>query len=59
MIFKDDKKLYFVAETKGVEAEKSENLRRSELLKIECGKAHFAEFEDVEYKQVRQLRELL
>jgi type III restriction enzyme len=59
LIFKDDKKLYFVAETKGVGPDSSENLRRNELLKIECGKAHFAEFDDVEYKQVRRLSELL
>ena len=59
LIFKDDKKLYFVAETKSVSVGASENLRRNELLKIECGKAHFAEFTDVDYRQVSKLSELL
>lgn len=56
---KNDKRLYFVAETKSVPEGATENLRRNELLKIECGKAHFAEFDDVDYRQVRRLRELL
>ena len=38
-----------MAETKDVGVEESENLRRNELLKIECDKAHLAEFDDVEY----------
>ncbi len=59
LIFKNDKRLYFVAETKSVPEGATENLRRNELLKIECGKAHFSEFEDVEYKQVKRLREIL
>jgi type III restriction enzyme len=59
LIFKNDKRLYFVAETKSTPEGATENLRRNELLKIECGKAHFAEFEDVTYRQVRQLRELI
>ena len=58
LIFKNDKKLYFVAETKSLPAEASENLRRNESLKIECGKAHFAQFKDVDYKQVTKLSEL-
>ena len=59
LIFKNDKRLYFVAETKSVPEGATENLRRNELLKIECGKAHFAEFDDVEYRQVKRLRELI
>ncbi|MCJ7624889.1 MAG: DEAD/DEAH box helicase family protein [Anaerolineaceae bacterium] len=59
LIFKNDKRLYFVAETKSVPEGATENLRRNELLKIECGKAHFSEFEDVEYRQVQRLRELI
>jgi type III restriction enzyme len=59
LIFMNDKRLYFVAETKSAPEGVTENLRRNELLKIECGKAHFTEFEDVEYRQVKQLRELL
>lgn len=61
LIFKNDKRLYFyyVAETKSVPEGATENLRRNELLKIECGQAHFAEFEGVEYRQVHRLGELL
>ena len=59
LIFKNDKRLYFVAETKSVPEGATENLRRNELLKIECGKAHFAEFEEVDYRQVQRLRELI
>ena len=59
LIFKDEKRLYFVAETKSVPETATENLRRSELLKIECGKAHFAQFADIEYRQVQRLRDLI
>ncbi|KAF5435377.1 type III restriction enzyme [Candidatus Methanophagaceae archaeon] len=59
LIFKNDIRLYFVAETKSESEGATENLRRNELLKIECGKVHFAEFEEVEYKQVQRLSELI
>jgi type III restriction enzyme len=59
LIFKNDRKLYFVAETKSVPEGAGENLRRNELLKIECGKAHFEQFEEIEFRQVTRLRELL
>lgn len=59
LIFKTDKRLYFVAESKSVPEGATENLRRNELLKIDCGHAHFAEFEDIEYRQVSRLAELL
>lgn len=59
LIFKNDKKLYFVAETKSVSAEATENLRRGELLKIKCGEAHFNEFPDVEYHQMKRVGDLI
>lgn len=55
----DEKKVCFVTETKDVSPDASENLHRNKLLKIECGKTHFAEFEDVDYRQVSRLSELL
>ena len=55
VVFKGEKKIYFVAETKG---ENSENLRPSETLKIRCGKAHFAQCDGVKYLQVSTVREL-
>lgn len=54
VVFSGEKKIYFVAETKG----KGQELLKSELLKIKCGKAHFDEFSDVVYKQVTQVSEL-
>ncbi|MBP7552074.1 MAG: DEAD/DEAH box helicase family protein [Spirochaetes bacterium] len=56
LIFKDEKKLYFVAETKSTISKM--NLRDSERLKIECGKAHFKEFPDIDFKQVTKIEEL-
>lgn len=44
--FKGEKKIYFVAETKG----EGQELRRSEQMKIDCGKVHFEQFEDVRFK---------
>lgn len=46
IIFKGEKKIYFVAETKGA----GQELRASEQMKIDCGKAHFKLFEDVSFK---------
>ena len=57
LIFKNEKKLYFVAETKSEAREF--NLRGSEELKIKCGKSHFKEFPDVEYKVVTRVLDLI
>lgn len=46
IVKKGEKKIYFVAETKG---EKQE-LRPSEKMKILCGEAHFEQFDDVKFK---------
>jgi type III restriction enzyme len=46
IVFRGEKKIYFVAETKG----KVQELRQSEKMKIDCGKAHFARFDDVTFK---------
>ncbi|MBI5047479.1 MAG: DEAD/DEAH box helicase family protein [Deltaproteobacteria bacterium] len=54
IVFKGEKKIYFVAETKG----KGQELRGSEDMKIACGKAHFEKFEDVIYKRVSSVSEL-
>ena len=47
IVFKGEKKVYFVAETKG----EGQELRGSEKLKIKCGIEHFKKFEDVVYKK--------
>ena len=55
VVFKGEKKIYFVAETKSA----GQELRGSEQLKIECGKAHFENFEEVVYKKVSSVTELV
>ncbi|MFA5010712.1 MAG: DEAD/DEAH box helicase family protein [Ignavibacteria bacterium] len=54
VVFKDQKKIYFVAETKSA----GQELRGSEKLKIECGKAHFKDFKNVVYKRVSAVTDL-
>jgi len=54
LIKKNEKTVYFVAETKSKEQE----LRTSETRKIKFGHAHFEEFDDVEYRQVATVGEL-
>jgi type III restriction enzyme len=46
VVFKGEKKIYFVAETKSF----GQELRISEKLKIECGKAHFKTFDEVKFR---------
>lgn len=54
VVFKGEKKIYFVAETKS----EGQELLKSEKQKIKCGKEHFKEFEEVVYKQVSSVRDL-
>ena len=54
VVFKGEKKIYFVAETKSA----GQELRGSEKLKIDCGKAHFKNFENVVYKRVSSVTDL-
>lgn len=54
VVFKGEKKIYFVAETKSKEQE----LLKSEKQKIKCGKEHFKEFSEIVYKQVSSVKDL-
>jgi len=54
LIKKNEKTVYFVAETKSA----GQELKTSEQRKIKCGMAHFNEFDDVIYKQVATVSEL-
>lgn len=57
LIFKNESRLYFVAETKStLDLSK---LRPDERLKIKCGTKHFEKFEDVEFRHVTQLGDLI
>ncbi|MCX6252039.1 MAG: hypothetical protein NTX61_14965 [Bacteroidetes bacterium] len=46
IVKKGEKKIYFIAETKG----KDEELRPGAKMKIACGKAHFEQFDEVIFK---------
>ena len=48
VVFEADKRVYFVAESKGTT--NLDELREAERMKIKCGEKHFDEFEDVEFK---------
>lgn len=57
LVFKNKKKIYFVAETKSTKD--LSKLRNEERLKIKCGKAHFKQFEDIEYKHITKVEDLV
>jgi len=61
IVFEDDRKVYFVAETKetGTPEVDLSKLGGDEQLKIKCGQAHFNEFDDVEYKVVNKVGQLI
>lgn len=61
VVFHGDKRVYFVAETKntGTPNVDLQKLRANEQLKIKCGKAHFQQFEDVAYRVVQSVDELV
>ena len=61
IVFEDDQKIYFIAETKdtGTPEVDINKLDREQQLKIKCGKAHFQEFEELEYKVVNKVGQLI
>ena len=60
VVFKDERKIYFVAETKntGVGKVDIEKLSGTEKQKIKCAEAHYALFSDVEYRVVKTVGDL-
>ena len=61
VVFEDDSKIYFVAETKNTGPGDVDltKLTIDEQLKIKCGKAHFEQLEEVEYRVVSKVRQLV
>lgn len=61
LVFEDEKKIYFVAETKdtGTPQIDLSSLSRDEQIKIKCGKAHFNEFENIEYIVINKISQLI
>jgi type III restriction enzyme len=53
IVFENDKRIYFVAETK-----KEGEIRESEDMKIKCGRAHFGVLDDVKFERVEKLEEI-
>ena len=62
LVYRNDRTLYFIAETKYAGARQDPGhvlLRPIEQLKIECGKRHFKNFEEVQFKVVKSFTELI
>jgi type III restriction enzyme len=61
LAYRNDRVLYFVAETKGTGGAHVNQamLRPIEDLKIECGKRHFRNFEEVRFRVVNSLTDLV
>lgn len=61
LAYRNDRTLYFVAETKktGGDHVRLDLLRPIEELRIECGKRHFKNFEEVQFRVVNSLTELV
>jgi type III restriction enzyme len=61
LVFEDDKKIYFVAETKdtGTPHVDLSKLSGDEQMKIKCSKAHFKVFDDLRYKVVNKVGQLI
>ena len=61
IVFEEDKKIYFVAETKdtGTPIVDLTKLSADEQMKIKCGKAHFKVFDNLEYKVVNKVGQLV
>ena len=56
LVFKNEKKVYFVAETKSTTD--LTKLRPEERMKIKCDSRHFKQFENVDFKHITVVEEL-
>lgn len=54
IVFENDKRVYFVAETKS-----AGEIRESEQMRIACGKAHFEQLDDVRFERVEKVEEIV
>ncbi|MBC8489733.1 MAG: hypothetical protein H8D45_27255 [Bacteroidetes bacterium] len=57
LIYKNESRIYFVAETKG--SMRDEDLRKKEDMKIKCGEKHFKEFKEVTFQKIDNLKNLI
>ncbi len=61
VVLKNERKIYFVAETKDTGGDRVDisKLHPDEQMKIRCGVRHYEVFDDVEYKVVKRLSDLI
>lgn len=61
VVFHDDKRVYFVAETKDTNSPRVDldKLRESERKKIHCGATRFRQIGDIEYRVVNSVSEFV
>jgi len=60
LVYEGDKKIYFVAETKGTDDINDPSLSVGERHKIKCGKRHFEQFEDIKFRApVKSLKDVI
>lgn len=61
VVFENEKRIYFVAETKDTDTDMPDinKLHPSEKQKILCGIAHYKNFQDVEYRVVSRVGQLI
>ena len=60
LVYEGDRKIYFVAETKGVNNIDDPSLSNAEKFKIKCGKKHFEQFDDVVFAApVKELKDVV
>jgi restriction endonuclease len=57
IVFEQDKRVYFVAETKG--SLDTHDLRTPEKMKIRCGTKHFEQMDEVRFKQVTKVADIM
>lgn len=57
IVFERDKRVYFVAETKG--SLDDYDLRTPEKMKIRCGSKHFEKMDEVQFKQVKKVQDIM
>ena len=60
VVFENDKRIYFVAETKdtGTSSVDLDKIRPDEKQKIRCGMACFRQFDDLKYRVVHKVSDL-
>lgn len=60
IVFEDDRRIYFIAETKAQAYLRSIWISyEKRTTKIKCGKAHFEQFDEIEYRVINRVGQLI